>query len=212
MASLSTRLGHAIEATGQTQSAVAEEAGLSKGAVSLITRGERLPRVDTATDLARALGVRVGWLVAGEGPMFANDYTVQAARGLHEVDGFLGDYEPQSGDSGRVLEEFREGFERHQYREFGRLSGVVRLVFTNFFARVMGACRENDNPRLHDPAWRGRVAGRAFVEAKDRAQEMAYGAGSDGSSESTQSWVEALGEMMAEWQDGEIGNHDIVRS
>lgn len=212
MKTLSGRLKDAIEASGQSQAAVAEKSGLSKGGVSLIARGERVPRVDTAIALAHSLGVRVGWLVSGEGPMFANDYTVQPARGVHEVDGILSEYDPSGADSGQVLKGFREGFKRHQVKQFGRLAGVVRLVFTNFFARVMDACRQHDKQRVNDPTWRGRVAGRALLKAKKRAQEKDYDAGFDSCPESTDSWVEALGEMMGEWRDGRIGDHDIIRS
>lgn len=66
MNTLAERLRWARERNGLMRNALDEKAGLSEGHTALIERGEREnPSADTASKLAKALGVDLGWLVNG---------------------------------------------------------------------------------------------------------------------------------------------------
>ena len=64
---LSHRLKAARVNAGFTQDALAKSLGISQAHISQIERGDRLPSMDAAIQLAAALGVDVGWLL-GEPP------------------------------------------------------------------------------------------------------------------------------------------------
>jgi transcriptional regulator with XRE-family HTH domain len=59
------------EASGLTQDQLAERAGISKGYLSHVERGDRMPRQATIRALAGALGVPVGLLVGRATPLTA---------------------------------------------------------------------------------------------------------------------------------------------
>jgi transcriptional regulator with XRE-family HTH domain len=62
------RLRQAREQWNVTTSALAEACDMRWKTLGLIEQGRRIPRLDTAVALARALDVPVSWLVYGEGP------------------------------------------------------------------------------------------------------------------------------------------------
>lgn len=68
MDSIGKRLARARKDQGLTQPALAQRAGVSKGAVGNIEAGMRVGSARIVEALARALGVSVRWLVGGEGP------------------------------------------------------------------------------------------------------------------------------------------------
>ena len=63
------RLRKAREARGWSQARLVNESGVGVATVSRAENGRFEPRQETARRLAEALGVRVAWLLTGEGPM-----------------------------------------------------------------------------------------------------------------------------------------------
>jgi transcriptional regulator with XRE-family HTH domain len=67
---LGERLRQAREARGWIQRELARQSGVNVAMINRIEKGEVVnPRLDTLTQLARALRIRVGYLAVGEGPM-----------------------------------------------------------------------------------------------------------------------------------------------
>ena len=74
--SFSARLSTALEALGVSNTELEERAPFSKGAVGRLrsTRGKR-PSASTVVKISQALGVRVEWLLSGEGEMLLDKST-----------------------------------------------------------------------------------------------------------------------------------------
>ncbi|MFO8014262.1 MAG: helix-turn-helix domain-containing protein [Phycisphaerae bacterium] len=69
---LKARLRMAVAVVG-TQSAAAEQIGISQARLSNYVRGENAPSVDVLARLARLTGVRLAWLRTGAGPVFEGE-------------------------------------------------------------------------------------------------------------------------------------------
>lgn len=69
------RLREARAATGLSQHALARTVGISQPSLSHAESGIIVPELDTLEALARALGVRAGWLAFGEEPRAAGDHS-----------------------------------------------------------------------------------------------------------------------------------------
>ena len=63
------RLQEALKARGMTKAELARRSGLDKGAITKYTKGENLPGSDAVMKMAKALTVRPGWLLGGDGDM-----------------------------------------------------------------------------------------------------------------------------------------------
>jgi transcriptional regulator with XRE-family HTH domain len=63
------RLRMARARTKQTQREIADAACVSLAMVQRAEDGKHVPRIQSLELLAKALGVRLAWLVSGEGPM-----------------------------------------------------------------------------------------------------------------------------------------------
>lgn len=70
-----TRLDALIEACGGV-SALADAAEVSRGVLRKWLKGESEPTRDRLLALANVTGVRAGWLVAGEGPVFQDESSI----------------------------------------------------------------------------------------------------------------------------------------
>lgn len=74
MSTLSSRLKLALRDAGMTQADLARACGISRASVAdQVTGATKSMRASTAAKAARALGVRVEWLINGIGPMHDDD-------------------------------------------------------------------------------------------------------------------------------------------
>jgi transcriptional regulator with XRE-family HTH domain len=64
-----SRLRLARESAGLSMRELGERIGAGHAIIGRCERGERLPRLQDVAKLSEALGVRIGWLTAGESPM-----------------------------------------------------------------------------------------------------------------------------------------------
>jgi transcriptional regulator with XRE-family HTH domain len=76
---------------GWSQEKLAEEAGLSKDAVSRIERGDREPRLDTLVLIARAVGTSISRLLDFQEPVSRSSAREQQLRSLEQA---LGQMDP----------------------------------------------------------------------------------------------------------------------
>lgn len=63
------RLEEALKARDMTKSELARRSGLDKGAITKYSKGENLPGSEAIMKMAKALTVRPGWLIGGDGDM-----------------------------------------------------------------------------------------------------------------------------------------------
>ena len=202
-------LSIALAASEKTDEGVAEEAGIAKSALSYYRRGRRTPTVDMAHLLADALGVRIEWLVTGEGAMRGNAWSV-GNRALFEIDGIARNWDtPTLGEDVQAIESaFYQGFKiqfgKHQYQS---LSPTVHVIFGNLLARAMHSFQERGDERVSDPKWRGGIAGQLLLTCQEHAKVVHPRADFDGTPWSTRAWLAAMVREMKEWEgEGEI--HD----
>lgn len=75
-----SRLSEAIEEDGRPDREIAEAADVDAGGLSRWKRGQRFQGIDAASvvRVAKALGVRVGWLLAGEEPKRSRSSSIPA--------------------------------------------------------------------------------------------------------------------------------------
>ena len=66
---IDARLRMARAYAKQRQSDLARASGIGSATIQRAESGQREPRIETLRKLADALGVRVEWLLTGEGPM-----------------------------------------------------------------------------------------------------------------------------------------------
>lgn len=71
MSTFDGRLREVLRRLHLTAAGAAERVGTSPANISRWSDGTVEPKIGQAADLARGLGVSVGWLVAGQGPMWA---------------------------------------------------------------------------------------------------------------------------------------------
>lgn len=69
VATIGDRLKFARKRIRMTQPALAAKVGLDASAISRLEANERLVELGTLIDLARALSIPTGWLVANEGEL-----------------------------------------------------------------------------------------------------------------------------------------------
>lgn len=69
------RLEEALIARGMTKAELARRAGIDKGAITKYMKGENLPGSDAVMKMAKALSVRPGWLIGGDGDIDELIYT-----------------------------------------------------------------------------------------------------------------------------------------
>lgn len=67
MKSLTERITEALEARSMTQAELARKADLDKGSITHYIKGDSKPGSDAVVRMAKALHVRPGWLIGGEG-------------------------------------------------------------------------------------------------------------------------------------------------
>jgi transcriptional regulator with XRE-family HTH domain len=73
------RLEVRLAELGKTKVWLAQQIGLSPNSLATLLKHKRLPRVDSGFKMARALGVSIGWLVAGEkAPDFSGRQRLEA--------------------------------------------------------------------------------------------------------------------------------------
>ena len=61
-----TRIEIKLAELGKTKVWLAQQVGMSPNSLATLSKNKRLPRIDDGFMMARALGVSVGWLLAGE--------------------------------------------------------------------------------------------------------------------------------------------------
>jgi transcriptional regulator with XRE-family HTH domain len=83
---LANRLGSRIrvrrEAISLTQAQLAEKSGVSSNYIGVVERGEKLPTLDTLENVAEALGVGLGGLLAEDQPDKWADRAVALVRAI----------------------------------------------------------------------------------------------------------------------------------
>lgn len=196
---------------GRDQKQLAEDAGACPSSISYYKRGTQIPRADTALALAKALGVRIEWLLEGKGPMRANAWALHT-RALYEIDGILAEWRDRPVGPGALDVEaaFWEGFKRHVRIGWADLSPTVQIMFGNLLARVMHSYRRQQIGNVTDPAWRGKVAGNLLLRVwrvaqpkDDKATNKKAGeVGFDAKPRSTRCWIAAIAAEMEKWEDG----------
>lgn len=67
MADIKDRLAEALTARNMTQAELARSADLDKGSITHYIKGDSKPGSDAVVRMAKALHVRPGWLIGGEG-------------------------------------------------------------------------------------------------------------------------------------------------
>lgn len=74
------RLREAVKSDGRSVSAISKAAGLGRSHLDGLLRGPGSPTTETVLQVAQALGVPAGWLLAGEGPRDAGAVTLAPPR------------------------------------------------------------------------------------------------------------------------------------
>ena len=191
-----------LKARGKPARKVAEDAGITPGALSLLRHGKRAAKAATIGRLADACGVTHAYLGMGQGHKRLNVWSVRN-RALYEVDGIENGWGgPIFGwEMERVEDEFYRGFQKqfgqHQY---AALSPTVHVIFGNLLARAMKSYRNLGEERVSDPEWRGKIAGRLLVRCEVLAREVHPSADFDMKPWSTRAWIAAMANEMERWE------------
>jgi hypothetical protein len=159
--------------------------------------------VDRLRELARALNVRVEYLVTGEEPRRADAWVV-VKRYLWQVDGIFEQWSPPSGvESRRAERAFKDAFGRARFKEYERLKPIAHMMVGDIFARIMYCYRSNGHAGLvADAAERGKLARAAVDYYYDRACRIEPRAAFDNTPWSTRAWVNAIASDMERWENG----------
>lgn len=168
-------------------------------------KGHRTPPIPTLRKLARRLKVRVGWLIEGEEPMAAAPSLLVVKRHLWQVNGVFADWTPPAPDDDRRAKQaFRAAFGKTRETEYDLLKPIVKLMFGDMLARIMNGYRTAGSEEVHDPAWRGELAGRAFDYFGRRALAIEPRAGFDDKPWTARAWLAAMLEQYPFWESGSM--------
>jgi hypothetical protein len=165
---------------------------------------ERQPNIYRLGEVANDLGVRLEYLVTGQGPASADAWAV-VKRALFQIDGIFEEWDPPVGAEAREAKRlFRAGFNREREALYKRLGPIVQLVFGDMVARIMHCYRTNRRGYVHDPAWRGDLVGRALDYYFNQAGRVDSRAGFDKQPWSTRAWLTAIVADMGRWENGAL--------
>ena len=107
-------------------SSFAEKTDLSKSQIQSIMRG-RIPGIDKAAAIAKGAGVRLDWLILGEGPMMAPsaDKSAKSLLSAENMKQVFADLETV----GKMVEHFEENI-RSEEKVFSpkEVSSIIRLL------------------------------------------------------------------------------------
>ena len=176
---------------------VAAEVGVSPAGLSNYRNAVRPIPLRVLPRLADTFGVRLSWLLTGDGHM-RRTVEVFEGRALCEVDGLMENWDrpSTSKEDEATAEKFMASFRRNGGGGYAILPEVVRLLFTNLMARVFARLHEKKGHATNDAGWRGKVAGLELHRVKAAAQ----GAGFNTYPASTRKWIQAMGAEMEKWE------------
>lgn len=92
----------------ETPYALAKRTGISEGLLRKYLSGTTIPSLDRGAELAKAIGVTLGWLATGEGPMRPGEGGEGCPEMVFEVWRACEDFLAQEGIKVRDLSKFRE--------------------------------------------------------------------------------------------------------